>query len=352
MLQVRQIYVLSVITDRKIYNSKLMTPDVIAYNDYFPFGSLIPTRYANTDSYRYGFQSLSREERFGSQEMDNEIKGVGNSLNYKYRMHDPRLGRFFAIDPLAKKYPWNSPYAFSENRVIDGIEMEGLEVTLVHADARASLLFTGSVAVGAYVDTSGKDWDFGLFFTPAVGAGFAAGASAGGGVTYFPQGSIDDVKGWGYSGVASISPLVKYGTSVDHSVNTDNYKETTGYTVTGGIGAEVVFAFEGSYTFTVSMFSSKDLVRTLYHLLSEEDQNGIIYSFEHQQEELIKKSIELTERYKVLNKHCDLLYSEVTIKIEEEKKEIQKELKDISEQYKHIQDAIDLLKKEQDKESE
>ena len=42
-------------------------------------------------------------------------------------MHDPRLGRFFAVDPLTAKYPWNSPYAFSENRVINAIELEGLE---------------------------------------------------------------------------------------------------------------------------------------------------------------------------------------------------------------------------------
>lgn len=69
-------------------------------------------------SYRYGFQA---------QEKDNEIKGTGNSVNYKYRMHDPRIGRFFAVDPLAAEYPYNSPYAFSENRVIDGIELEGLE---------------------------------------------------------------------------------------------------------------------------------------------------------------------------------------------------------------------------------
>lgn len=42
-------------------------------------------------------------------------------------MHDPRVGRFFSVDPLARDYPWNSSYAFSENRVIDGIELEGLE---------------------------------------------------------------------------------------------------------------------------------------------------------------------------------------------------------------------------------
>lgn len=48
-------------------------------------------------------------------------------MNYKYRMHDPRLGRFFTMDPLAAKYAYNSPYAFSENRVIDAIKLEGLE---------------------------------------------------------------------------------------------------------------------------------------------------------------------------------------------------------------------------------
>jgi RHS repeat-associated protein len=79
---------------------------------------LVPNRHGSSNSYRYGFQG---------QEKDDEIKGEGNSLNYKYRMHDPRTGRFFARDPLSPSYPWNSPYAFSENRVIDGIELEGLE---------------------------------------------------------------------------------------------------------------------------------------------------------------------------------------------------------------------------------
>ncbi|MBP6460723.1 MAG: hypothetical protein KA264_11585 [Crocinitomicaceae bacterium] len=69
---------------------------------------------------------------YQGQEMDDEVKGDGNSVNYKYRMHDPRLGRFFAIDPLADNYPFYSPYAFSGNRVIDAIELEGLEPNNVH----------------------------------------------------------------------------------------------------------------------------------------------------------------------------------------------------------------------------
>ena len=79
---------------------------------------LLPGRHGSVDSYRYGFQG---------QEKDDEIKGEANSINYKFRMHDPRLGRFLSLDPLAKQYPHNSPFAFSENRVIDGIELEGLE---------------------------------------------------------------------------------------------------------------------------------------------------------------------------------------------------------------------------------
>jgi RHS repeat-associated protein len=72
-------------------------------------------RASRVEKYRFGFQG---------QEYDEETGWV----NYKYRMDNPAIGRFFAIDPLAKKYPHNSPYAFSENRVIDGVELEGLEV--------------------------------------------------------------------------------------------------------------------------------------------------------------------------------------------------------------------------------
>ncbi|OEK07278.1 hypothetical protein A8C32_17725 [Flavivirga aquatica] len=44
-------------------------------------------------------------------------------------MHDPRVGRFFSVDPLFSKYSMLSPYAFSGNRVIANNELEGLEPT-------------------------------------------------------------------------------------------------------------------------------------------------------------------------------------------------------------------------------
>lgn len=88
--------------------------------DYSPFGVELYQRGFTRDEYRYGFQG---------QESDNEIKGNGNSVNYKYRMHDPRLGRFFAVDPLVKEYPELTPYQFSSNNPIGMIEIEGLEGT-------------------------------------------------------------------------------------------------------------------------------------------------------------------------------------------------------------------------------
>jgi len=71
-------------------------------------------RSMSEDGYRFGFQA---------QEQDQETGWV----NYKYRMHNPALGKFFAVDPLTHKYPQWSPYAFSGNQVIHTFELEGLE---------------------------------------------------------------------------------------------------------------------------------------------------------------------------------------------------------------------------------
>jgi RHS repeat-associated protein len=79
---------------------------------------LLPKRHGAVDGYRYGFQG---------QEKDDEIKGEGNSLNYKFRMYDPRIGRFFAEDPLVPQYPELTPYQFASNSPVFLNELEGLE---------------------------------------------------------------------------------------------------------------------------------------------------------------------------------------------------------------------------------
>lgn len=86
--------------------------------DWLLFGQVMPNRHGDDNQYRYGFQG---------QERDDEMKGDGNSLSFEYRMHDPRIGRFFAVDPLTKSYPHYTPYSFSGNSVINSIDIEGLE---------------------------------------------------------------------------------------------------------------------------------------------------------------------------------------------------------------------------------
>jgi RHS repeat-associated protein len=105
----------------------------------------MPGRSFSSGSYRYGFQG---------QEKDDEVKGDGNSINYKYRVHDPRIGKFLSIDPLTKNYPWNSPYTFSENRVIDAVELEGLEsyvITNTYGDNGE----INSIGIYSYRDENG-----------------------------------------------------------------------------------------------------------------------------------------------------------------------------------------------------
>lgn len=116
--------VMAVVSDRKKSKSETSNTSIVftetdikAYNDYYPYGMLLDIR-SETKDYRFGFQG---------QEKDDEVNGKNNSINYKYRVHDPRLGRFFAIDPLFYQYPANSSYAFSENIVINSTELEGQE---------------------------------------------------------------------------------------------------------------------------------------------------------------------------------------------------------------------------------
>jgi RHS repeat-associated protein len=121
--------VLATVSDRKLpteylssSNVDYYSADVLSYSDYYPFGMQMPGRNASTGDYRYGFQG---------QETDDEVTGSESHVSYKYRMHDARLGRFLSLDPLAPQYAHNSPYAFSENRVIDAVELEGLESRIV-----------------------------------------------------------------------------------------------------------------------------------------------------------------------------------------------------------------------------
>ena len=107
---------------------------------YYPFGSAIQSRAYSSGAYRYGFQG---------QEGDDEMSGESSSWNYKYRMHDARLGRFFAVDPLFKNFAYNSNYAFSENRLMDNIELEGLEAVNYNIAEADNVSISVSISVAS-----------------------------------------------------------------------------------------------------------------------------------------------------------------------------------------------------------
>jgi RHS repeat-associated protein len=97
------------------------------------------------DEHRYGFQD---------QETDKEL--WSGAVSYLYRIEDPRLGRFFSVDPLAPEYAYNSPYAFSENRVIDKIELEGLEMAPLTLGGSSSILTLSSADAILMEGTAGR----------------------------------------------------------------------------------------------------------------------------------------------------------------------------------------------------
>ncbi|MDO5655049.1 MAG: DUF6443 domain-containing protein [Flavobacteriaceae bacterium] len=75
--------------------------------------------------------------KFQNQELQDEL-GL-NWYSFKWRNYMPDIGRFFNPDPLSEQYAYQSHYNFSENRVIDGRELEGLEYVSVHHYANGAV---------------------------------------------------------------------------------------------------------------------------------------------------------------------------------------------------------------------
>ena len=71
------------------------------------------------------FQLFTFNFQLNYQERQDEL-GL-NWDSFKYRNYDYAIGRFMSVDPLAEKYAYNGVYNFSENRVLDARELEGME---------------------------------------------------------------------------------------------------------------------------------------------------------------------------------------------------------------------------------
>ncbi|RZJ79156.1 MAG: hypothetical protein EOO20_27145, partial [Chryseobacterium sp.] len=100
--------------------------DIASATDYYPFGMEMPGRSFSSASSRFGYNG---------QEKDNEVNGEGNSLSFRYRVYDSRIGKFLSIDPLSKKFPWWTPYQFAGNTPIMAKDLEGAEIFIPQMQA-------------------------------------------------------------------------------------------------------------------------------------------------------------------------------------------------------------------------
>lgn len=101
--------------------------DIVEESNYYPFG-LKQQGYNNVIS--SNGNSVAQKWGFQGQEIVDDL-GL-NVHEWKYRVGDPAIGRFWQIDPLAEDYVYNSTYAFAENKVISNFELEGLEAVSIH----------------------------------------------------------------------------------------------------------------------------------------------------------------------------------------------------------------------------
>ncbi len=141
--------VLAVVSDVKLGMGPMAMPssvqyyaaDVVEMSDYEPFGLLLARRhYVSEDGYGFGFNG---------KEADDEWNGEGNMYNYGFRIHDPRLGRFLSVDPLAPDYPWYTPYQYAGNTPIQAMDLDGLEPWLV-VPLTEAILEVGIVSLVLY----------------------------------------------------------------------------------------------------------------------------------------------------------------------------------------------------------
>jgi len=90
---------------------------------------------SSDEGYRYGFNG---------KEKDNDIYGEGNAYNFDNRIQDPRLGRWFSLDPLQKKYPDESNYAFTSDNPIIYKDADGKDkyytLTIIYENGSKSIL--------------------------------------------------------------------------------------------------------------------------------------------------------------------------------------------------------------------
>ncbi|SED96141.1 hypothetical protein SAMN04487765_0932 [Tenacibaculum sp. MAR_2010_89] len=98
--------------------------EIIEESNYYPFG--LKHKGYNNNVSALGNSTAQKNKTFQGQEYHDEL---GLNVNeFKYRFYDPAYGRFWSIDPLAEDFAYNATYAFAENKLGLGKELEGREL--------------------------------------------------------------------------------------------------------------------------------------------------------------------------------------------------------------------------------
>jgi len=105
-------------------NGTVVTSEITDERNFYAFGQEHQGYNTQLNGSEYNIKT------FQNQEFHPEL-GI-NVHEWKYRISDPSIGRFWQYDPLAEDYYYNGVYNFAENKVIDHFELEGLEGVQIH----------------------------------------------------------------------------------------------------------------------------------------------------------------------------------------------------------------------------
>lgn len=103
----------STVSDRKLSDAQggtvivFFLADVSSMQDYYPFGMIQIDRQMQRGLYLYGFNGMRK---------DNELAGIDNMYMTRFRILDPRLGRWWSLDPVVHHDA--SPYVSFDNSPI------------------------------------------------------------------------------------------------------------------------------------------------------------------------------------------------------------------------------------------
>jgi len=188
------------------FTDKNDTPQVVQKNNYYPWLHSLLSKYGRQAfglrmAEKYDDPSLYSRNRYlyNGKELVPDVNL--NWYDYGARMYDPQLGRFTCLDPIADQFRHVTPYNYAENKVINCIDLWGLQAVQVSAGARGALpLFgpwgiSGSYEFGLILD---KNYDLVLYCTVSLGGSVGGALSVGINATFYPTAnSYKDLVGLG-----------------------------------------------------------------------------------------------------------------------------------------------------------